>query len=278
MAATPGPPTDRPADSGSKGRLVETVIKTAQARSCLTPLRHAHTPKRGDALSTGRWVRHWITVLDRAERFMAAHALENGRGWLPGLTHRGSNGEWDRSPTPVLAARRTTAHRRLNPCGRDSGGPWGLGKGWVISAHTTFCANTTQPVPSRLWGWVGGLRGLLFDGKDPWGGGGDETCAGMQGASSGRSTCWRHWHEIERQRWGWWAGDGRPGGGTYLAVTRLDLAEKSPRPTALRARTANRYLPAGRVIVRDLTLAALTPEVTVRTTAPAALSWKALTT
>jgi len=60
-------------------------------------------------------------------------------------------------------------------------------------------------------------------------------------------------------------------------MTRLDLAENALRPTALRALTANRYLPAGRVIVSDLTLAALTPEVALPTTAPAALRRSAVT-
>ena len=64
----------------------------------------------------------------------------------------------------------------------------------------------------------------------------------------------------------------------YRAVTRLDLADKALRPTTLRARTTNRYLPAGRVMFSDLVLAAWTAEVVWRPTVPLAFIRRAVTT
>lgn len=67
-----------------------------------------------------------------------------------------------------------------------------------------------------------------------------------------------------------------PGG--YRAATSLDLAEMALRPTRLRARTTNLYLPARRVIVSDLRLPGRITELVWLTTLPAALIRKAVTT
>ena len=64
----------------------------------------------------------------------------------------------------------------------------------------------------------------------------------------------------------------------HRALTRLDLAELVLRPTLLRARTTNRYRPAGRGMFRYLALAGWTLEVVRRPRVPLALIWMAVTT